>query len=155
LASTKTVNAVQTLARADRRHAAVTEQWDIDPWVLNTPAGTVDLRTGILRPHRRADYITKITSVPPGGACPLWLAFLERIMNGDQMLIGYLQRVAGYALTGDTREHALFFGYGTGGNGKGVFLGALGGILNDYAAVAPMETFLFSHSVSAGAKIPH
>jgi putative DNA primase/helicase len=146
LASAKTVNAVQTLARADRRHAAVTEQWDIDLWALNTPAGTVDLRTGILRPHRRTDYITKITSVAPGGACPLWLAFLERIMNGDQTLIGYLQRVAGYALTGITREHALFFGYGTGGNGKSVFLGVLGDILNDYAAVAPMETFLFSHT---------
>src|SRR5689334_9873379 len=65
LASAKTVNAVQTLARADRRHAAVTEQWDIDLWALNTPAGTVDLRTGILRPHRRTDYITKITSVAP------------------------------------------------------------------------------------------
>jgi putative DNA primase/helicase len=146
LASAKTVNAVQALARADRHHAAVVEQWDTDLWALNTPGGTVDLRTGTLRPHRRADYITKITSVAPGGACPLWLAFLERIMNSDQTLIDYLQRVSGYALTGITREHALFFGYGTGGNGKGVFLGALGGILHDYAAVAPMETFVFSHT---------
>jgi putative DNA primase/helicase len=66
--------------------------------------------------------------------------------NGNQTLIGFLQRIAGYALTGITHEHALFFGYGTGGNGKSVFLGVLGGILNDYAAVAPMETFLFSHT---------
>jgi putative DNA primase/helicase len=146
LASAKTVNAVQTLARADRHHAAVTEQWDTDLLALNTPGGTVDLRTGTLRPHRRVDYITKITSVAPGGDCPLWLAFLERIMNSDQTLVDYLQRVSGYALTGITREHALFFGYGTGGNGKGVFLGTLGGILQDYAAVAPMEVFLFSHT---------
>ena len=51
VASAKTVAAVVTLARADRQIAAVTGQWDSDPWLLNTPAGTVDLKTGDLRPH--------------------------------------------------------------------------------------------------------
>ncbi|WP_048863261.1 phage/plasmid primase, P4 family, partial [Acidisphaera rubrifaciens] len=59
----------------------------------------------------------------------------------DADLVRFLQRAAGYALTGSTREHALFFGYGTGGNGKGVFLNTLAGIFGDYATIAPMETF--------------
>jgi putative DNA primase/helicase len=53
-----------------------------------------------------------------------------------------LQRFAGYSLTGIILEHALFFLYGTGGNGKGVFLNTLTAVLADYAAVAPMETFV-------------
>jgi putative DNA primase/helicase len=98
-----------------------------------------------LREHKRSDHITKITGTVAGGQCPQWHKFLSRIMAGDGDLVAYLQRVVGYALTGSTREHALFFGYGTGGNGKGVFLNTLTAILGDYAAVAPMETFLFSH----------
>src|SRR4029079_17909374 len=107
-------------AKADRRLAATIDQWDADRWLLNTPAGVGDLRTGVMRSHRREDYSTKITSVGPGGSCPLWRKHLHRIMNEDEELVSYLKRVFGYALTGSTREHALFFGYGTGANGKGV-----------------------------------
>ena len=57
-----------------------------------------------------------------------------------------MQRVAGYSLTGSIKEHALFFAYGTGGNGKGVFLNTLSAILADYAAVAPMESFIASNA---------
>ena len=66
---------------------------------------------------------------------------LNRIFAGDQNLIGYIQRVLGYSLTGSVQEHALFFCYGTGGNGKGVLLGTWHGILGDYSAIAPMSTF--------------
>ena len=52
---------------------------------------------------------------------------------GDPDLVAFLQRVAGYALTGTVREHALFFFYGTGRNGKGVFLNTLTAVLADYA----------------------
>jgi len=51
LARGKTIAAVERLARADRRHAATVDQWDCDPWVLNTPRGVVDLRTGQLDPR--------------------------------------------------------------------------------------------------------
>jgi putative DNA primase/helicase len=54
LASAKTVAAVERLAKADRRLAATVNQWDMDAWLLNTPGGVVDLRTGRSRPHRRA-----------------------------------------------------------------------------------------------------
>jgi putative DNA primase/helicase len=142
----RTVAAVEKLSRSDRRVAATIGQWDADPWLLNTPAGTVELRTGRLRPARREDFCTKVTTVAPSGSCPLWLTFLERITAGDGDLRGFLQRMAGYALTGSTQEHALFFGHGTGANGKGVFVNTLQGVLGGYATTAPMETFIASNS---------
>jgi putative DNA primase/helicase len=146
LASAKTVAAVERLARADRRFAATTDQWDADPWILNTPGGMVDLRTGKMRPARNTDYVTKVTAVGPGEDCPIWLAFLERVTGGDCDLIAFVRRVCGYALTGVTREHALFFLYGTGANGKSVFISTVAGILADYHTTAPIETFTASQS---------
>ena len=71
--------------------------------------------------------MTKITAVAPSGECPLWHKFLARITPDDGELQDFLRRVAGYCLTGISREHALFFGYGTGANGKGTFLSTLTG----------------------------
>jgi len=139
------VTAVERLSRADRRIAATVDQWDNDPWLLNTPRGVVDLRTGRTRPHRAEEYVTKITAVSPEGHCPDFLAFLGRITSGDEELIAYLRRVLGYALTGLTREHALFFGYGTGANGKSVLLSTVSGLLGDYHRTAPIETFTASN----------
>jgi len=141
LASATTIYAVERLARCDRRLAAVVQQWDSDPWLLNTPDGVIDLRTGQAKPHQAEDYQTKITAVGPSGNCPRFLAFLERITGGDSDLAAYLQRVLGYGLTGLTREHALFFGYGTGANGKSVLLSTVAGILGEYHKTAPIETF--------------
>ena len=75
IASAHTVAAVEKLAKADRRLAADAEQWDRDPWLLNTPDGTIDLRSGGMREHRRDDYCTKLTAVAPAEGCPRWLEF--------------------------------------------------------------------------------
>ena len=143
LASAKTVAAVERLARADRRLAATVDQWDADPWALNTPCGMLDLRTGKLRPHRPDDYVTKLTGVVPDPSfqSPMWLKFLNRVMGGDEELVAFLRRLTGYALTGLTWEHALFFLYGTGANGKTTFLNALISCAGDYHRTAPIETF--------------
>ena len=146
IAAAQTVAAIERLARADRRHATRVEQWDSDPWLLNTPAGTVDLRSGEIRKHRHDDYITKTTAAGPGGGCPLWLQFLERVTSGDSELASFLQRIIGYALTGCTRENALFFLYGSGANGKSVFLSTLSGLLGEYARTAPIEAFIASNN---------
>ena len=137
----RTIANIEALARTDRRLVIRTDQWDADPWLLNTPGGVVDLRTGVLRPARRDDYMTKITEVAPAGDCPTWLRFLETATDGDAELIGFLQRMAGYCLTGSTRDHALFFVYGTGGNGKGTFLNTLQWIMGDYSKSAPADMF--------------
>ena len=145
LASAKTVAAVERLARCDRRIAATIDQWDADPWLLNTPSGVVDLLTGKMRAHRADDYMTNITATGPRGDCPRFLAFLDRVTGSDSELIAYERRVLGYALTGIVREHALFFGYGTGANGKSVLLSTVAGILGDYHKTAPIETFTASN----------
>jgi putative DNA primase/helicase len=144
LASAKTLAAVERLARSDRRIAATTDQWDADPWLLNTPEGVVDLRTGSTRAHRADDYMTKLTAIGARGDCPRFLAFLDRITGGDPELVAYLKRALGYALSGITREHTLFFGYGTGANGKSVLLSTVAGLLGDYHKTAPIETFTAS-----------
>jgi putative DNA primase/helicase len=142
LASAKTVSAVCTLARADRRIAAKTDQWDAEPWLLNTPGGVIDLqKDGSLRPHQPDDYHTRITAVGPRGSCNTFLRCLERSMGGDVELIAFLQRLFGYALTGITREHALAFFYGLGANGKSLILSTIAGVLGDYHRAAPIETF--------------
>lgn len=142
IASAKTVAAVINLARSDRRHAATKDQWDANPWDINTTDGIIDLKSCDLVSHDPRSYCTVMTPVGPGENCDLWMQFLNRIMNGDAELIGFLQRMAGYCLTGLTTEHAVFFLYGTGANGKSVFISTLMGIMGDYARVAPIDIFM-------------
>lgn len=144
LASAKTVASVVRLSKADRKLAATVNQWDTNPWLLNTPDGVVELKTGTIRPHRAEDFITRITVVSPGGECPIWNGFLKRATDGDVAMQKFLQRMAGYSLSGDTSAHALFFLYGTGANGKTVFLDAITGSMGDYHRTAPIETFTAS-----------
>jgi putative DNA primase/helicase len=143
MASAATVAAVERLARADRRHAATSEQFDADPMLLNTPAGTVDLRSGELLEHKRENWCTKRTAAgPENGEPSRWLKFLHRVTGGDSALEQYLQRLCGYTLTGLTTEHAFFFIHGSGANGKSTFLNTWSQILGEYAVVASAETFI-------------
>lgn len=144
LASAATVAAVERLARADRRLAATATQWDCDPWLLNTPDGIIDLQTGLLRRAHREDYVTKITRAGPRGKCPTWLAFLDRVTDGDKELQAFIARMIGYCLTGITREHALFFNFGLGSNGKTTLIETIAGMLGDYAVPAPIDMFTAS-----------
>ena len=131
---------VERLAQSDRAFAVTNDCWDQDPWLL----GTVDLRTGDIGPAVRDDYIRKQTTVTPADTadCPTWLAFLHEVTQGDEALVDFLQRWFGYCLTADTREQALVFVYGPGGNGKGVMTGTVFGIMGDYAINAAMDTFV-------------
>ena len=145
--SSRTIEAVQHEASKKAPMAATSDQWDRHPLLLATPGGVLDLLSGQLRPARREDYITKLTAVAPRAQPPVrFLQFLNEITAEDLELQAYLQRVAGYCLSGNTTEHALFFLYGTGANGKSVFVSTLLGILGDYARVASMESFTASHN---------
>lgn len=135
----------ERFARADPMHAVTSEIWDRNPWLLGTPKGTLNLRNGKMHSPRPDDGITKLTGCVPDSRPPeLWLKFLKDATRDDAQMMTYLQRVAGYCLTGLTSEHALFFIYGPGGNGKSVFLNMLVHILGDYAVSAPMDTFTSS-----------
>ena len=136
---------VEKFAKSDRLIAVTSEIWDPDPFLLGTPDGTVDLRTGELREPDPRDGITKITAVAP--ATPQIVRagsnFSTRLSAMPE-LIRFIQQWNGYCLTGDISEHALVFGFGNGGNGKGVWLNTVAGIMADYATTAAMETFTAS-----------
>ena len=146
LASASMVGAIERLARMDPMHSALPEQFDVDPWLLNCPNGMVNLKTGVSLPHDRRQLMTRMATAAPnlGDVCPCWHSFLNDVTGGDAALQSYLQRMVGYCLTGSTEAHALFFLYGTGANGKSVFLNVIAAILGDYASNAPMETFMDS-----------
>lgn len=128
------IRAMVSLAQSDPRVRIVVNQLDLDPWLLNVQNGTLDLRTGVLRPHDPEDLIAKIAPVDydPAAACPTWDAFLDRIMAHNPGLIRFLQQAVGYALTGDASEQVLFLLYGTGQNGKTTFLETLTDLFSDY-----------------------
>ena len=136
-----TISAIERMVRSDPAHAITLDVWDQNDWVLNTPAGIVNLESGETTPHNPEAYCTMITGAGPEGTCPEFLKFLHDITEGDEDLIGFLQRIFGYACTGSTKGHALFFFYGTGGNGKGTLLNTILDILNDYSVTAPMSVF--------------
>jgi putative DNA primase/helicase len=155
VASAKTVAAVVQLARADRRLAATTEQWDVNNLQFLTagdgivPAAVYDLATGLARAPDPLDYMTKETgcaAAPPGTTHPQWSAFLDRITASNAELQGFLQRYIGYCCTGLTTEHAFVFAYGTGSNGKSTFISTIARVFGDYVTVADMGTFIASNS---------
>src|SRR5574341_139575 len=141
--------AVRDMAATDRRIAAITDQWDLNPWLLGVPGGVLDLESGAMLEPNREQYITKQCTVAPANGTPQrWLEFLNRVTDDNEPLIQFLHRCAGYWLTGQTREHSLTFLYGTGANGKSVFMRTLGGILGveaqQYAASCQMTVFVES-----------
>ena len=144
--SYRTITHVVSLAKNDDKVVQTVDAWDSDPWLLNTPDGTVDLKTGGIRKHNPLDFMTMTTAVGPSIEPPTrWIEFLKQITDGDDELIAYFQRILGYSLTGLTGEHAMFFVYGTGGNGKSVILNTVGNLLNTYHKSSGMETFILSN----------
>jgi putative DNA primase/helicase len=132
------------LAQSQLGVAVSPAQLDTDPLVLNCLNGTLDLRTGQLRPHRPEDHISKLTPVEyhPHAKCPLFQAFLHRILDGDQALIGFQQRAIGYTLTGCVTEKALFCLHGAGNNGKTTLLEVIRKILGEYAGMIDIEALM-------------
>ena len=133
--------AVERGARTVRAFAVTSEVWDRDPYLLGTPGGVADLRTGKVRagcPHDRISKAAAATPVPlatfdPKKHCPRWLAFLDEALGGSAAAIRFFQQWFGYCLTGDTSEHALLFVYGPGGSGKSTALNVMAELLADYA----------------------
>jgi putative DNA primase/helicase len=128
-------DAIEKIARNNPAVAATPEQFDKDPWLLNCPNGTLDLRSGRLQPHIRDNLILKTTSVnyDPGASCPLWDTFLLRIFNNDITLIEYVQSLVGYSCVGVTEHNILVFLSGEGNNGKSTFLETVADTLGEYA----------------------
>src|SRR5215211_6625685 len=135
------IKAMLELARSEVPVAP--DELDSDPWLLNASNGTVDLRTGAMREHRREDLITKLAPVEyePNVTAPTWEAFLERVLPSEELRT-FVQRAAGYSATGDTSEQVMLINHGAGNNGKSTFQEALAAALGDYSMRAPTEMLM-------------
>jgi putative DNA primase/helicase len=137
------IEAAVSLARSIPGVSVSVEELDADPMLLNVENGTIDLRTGKLKPHDPRDLITKLAPAifDPTAVCPLWEQFQRTICANDSDLVAFKQRAYGYTTTGKTSEDALFIGYGNGANGKSTEQNIILQMLGDYANTAQFETF--------------
>jgi putative DNA primase/helicase len=131
------IDAMLALAQSDL--SILPADLDANAWLLNCLNGTVDLRTGRLREHRRDDCITKICPVDfdPAAECLRWVEFLGCIFGNAANLIRFVQKFLGYRLTGDIREQLLLIFWGVGCNGKSTLLDIVTWLMGDYAGEAP------------------
>ena len=137
--SRQRLDACLALARSEHPIADSGMTWDPDPYLLGVANGVVDLRTGMIRSGHPDDRLTMQVPVQyhVKAECPRWQQFLHQVFQRDGELIGFVQRALGYSLTGSVREQVLFLCYGTGSNGKSVFLDMLRNVLGDYAMNIP------------------
>lgn len=117
------------------RVAVMPNEFDTDDMLLNVDNGYLDLASGELLPHdikkmfsRKAnfEYTDRMDS-------PTWIKFLEDIFDGDQELIRYIQKAVGYSITGSIKEQVMFILFGSGRNGKSVFVETISEILGTYS----------------------
>lgn len=135
--SARTVSSMLSMAATMREFIANFDTFDSDPWMLNCGNGTINLKSGALLPHLRTEMITKLTPVnyDADAKCPEWSAFLERVQPSAMMRL-YLQRLAGYTLTGLSREEMIAFHFGGGANGKSTFMLVMHEIMGEYGSPA-------------------
>ncbi len=145
------LQATLRLAESEPSIAILPEQLDTNPYLINTLNGTVDLRTGELRPHSRDDLITKIVNAAyvPDATCPTFDQTLAYAMCNDPDLLNYVQKALGYALLGQVQEKALFIAYGATNTAKTtIYVDGVQRTLGDYA-IAPSEATIAMRDVDA------
>ncbi|MCL2807602.1 MAG: phage/plasmid primase, P4 family [Coriobacteriia bacterium] len=137
--STSTMSGALNHARC---HLAIDlGQLDNDPYLLNTPTGTVDLRTGITKPHNPKDFCTKVTAVEPADSEEDMLLqdFLSLIFSGDRELMHYVKVALGSGLIGKVFEEAMLLAYGDGCNGKSTLFNTVANVIGSYSGKFPAE----------------
>jgi putative DNA primase/helicase len=147
--SAKAIKAMLSLAQSEDGVPIMVSDLDADPYLLNAPNGTIDLRTGEIRDHRRTDLITRTTGVKydANAQSKVWDRVLLEACGGDSELALYLQHVIGYSLIGLPLERALFFLYGPPGTAKSTLIDAFHAALGDYAQAADFDTWLLKPQV--------
>lgn len=137
--SASSIKNMLTMAQCEGDVPVLAEEFDSDIWILNTPSGVIDLRTGAVSSHDPDKLCTKMTisGADSSVATPNFDKFMEQTFRGDPELIKYAMQALGFSLTGSVREHVFFFCYGTGANGKGTLLNLMMELMGDYAAATP------------------
>jgi putative DNA primase/helicase len=125
--------------------------FDRHVWSFPAANGVVDLQTGELREHAREYYFTSTSPVAydPDAKCPNWLAALELWLPDPELRV-FVQRAAGYTISGSTSEQVLFFLYGAGHNGKTTFIQVLQHILGRFCKRITTEAITQQKGGSVG-----
>jgi P4 family phage/plasmid primase-like protien len=141
-------NAIRAMCQADPVFAVkAAETFDRDNYLLNTPAGAVDLRTGTMIEHHKDLMLSKMTRISPcSDPTPRFDQFLQEITLGDTELITFLQVSLGACLSGALESHWLLFWTGVGRNGKNTLGDLVMWILGDYAKKVPAATLMSKSS---------
>lgn len=127
---------ISTLQAAKPMLEVSVNDLDADPFLLNTPAGTIDLREGVgsLRAHDPRDMITKMTmSSPSDEGRDLWEDQLDKTFLGNAETLAYVQELLGEDIIGEVENERLTIAYGSGRNGKSTVFNSVSGVLGDYA----------------------
>lgn len=140
------IDRILTAATSEDGCQVLPYQLDAHSMLLNCQNGTIDLSTGQLRPHDRADLLTKISPVAfdPDATCPGWEKFLTSLFAGDQGMVSYVQRLCGYWATGVVREQIMPILHGSGANGKTTFLNAIKHVIGEDFIITGTADFLMS-----------
>lgn len=148
------IRAMLGLAASDSKVVATPDEFDVNPWLLNVPNGTIDLQTGEMREHRREDLLSRSASArwDVRAQAPIWNAALDRWTDGNENLRLFLQRAVGYSITARTGQDVFFFLFGSGRNGKSQFIQAIRHVLGDYARTIRPEALMV---VQGGGGIPN
>lgn len=132
-----------TLAEAAPLLEVDVKDLDGDGFLLNTPGGTVDLRSGQLLEHDASNFCTKMTTVAPGSMnADLFHEFLGQITCGDRDLERYLREIAGVFAVGEVKREEIFIAVGEGGNGKSTFFNLLYKVFGDYAGLLSSDVLI-------------
>lgn len=125
--------------------AIAVDELDTHPWLINVINGTIDLRTGKLRPHAQADYLTKMLQIEydDQAKCDAWMEFINTAHWDKQEMIDYLQKAVGYSLTGDTGEKCMFILHGPKDTGKSTFVETMQMLLGEYAIKIQTQTLMW------------
>jgi putative DNA primase/helicase len=128
--------AILHIARTRRPVVSVRRKFDTDPYLINFPNGTYDLRTDELREHRQNDMITKqcLYNFDPTATGPIfdeYFAEVQPLAHWREQIL----RMLGYSICGRYGEYA-FVHTGSGGNGKSTLLKLAAKAFSDYATTA-------------------
>lgn len=130
-------------------------EFDVDPMLLNTQSGYVDLSNGLMEEHDSKKMFSQQANIDYSDKmdCPTWIDFLNQTFGNDQEMIDYIQKAVGYSATGSTAEQVMFILYGAGRNGKSVFMNTLAYILGSYAKTMSASSIMVRQSGGASSDI--
>jgi len=142
ICAASTTNAILSLSRSDDGIVTPVEEWDKHPMVLNTRGEAIDLETGKAVSREGLLFMQVAGAAPIAMKTPVWEKFITEVFAGDLETVEFMQRMAGYCLTGSTVEQKLFFLHGSGSNGKSVFLDVLQSIAGVYGHALPSTALM-------------